>query len=245
MIHIQTIPETASTNADMLIMAAEGAPEGQWLRAERQTSGKGRMGREWASPAGNLYASGLVRLRPTDPPAPTLAFVAAVALENYLRHVAPDVPFQIKWPNDVLVDGAKISGILLERAGDAVVIGIGVNLARHPDLPDRRTTSLTALTGEMFDPNLFLLGLADRFSEMLDLWRIDGFRPILAQWSARAHPPGTPLSVSLPDGKRLEGLFDGLTDDAALRLRLSDGEVRILHAGDVFLLDASVSNEHD
>ena len=245
MIHIQTIPETASTNADMLIMAAEGAPEGQWLRAERQTSGKGRMGREWASPAGNLYASGLVRLRPTDPPAPTLAFVAAVALENHLRHVAPDVLFQIKWPNDVLVDGAKVSGILLERAGDAVVIGIGVNLASHPDLADRKTTSLTALTGDMFDPNLFLLGLAGRFAETLDLWRIDGLRPILSQWATRAHPTGTSLSVSLPDGNRIEGLFDGLTDAAALRLRLSDGEVRILHAGDVFLLDASVSNEHD
>ena len=245
MIHIQTIPETGSTNADMLVSAAQGSAEGLWLRAERQTSGKGRMGRTWASPVGNLYASGLVRLKPSDPPAPTLAIVAAVALESHLRRTAPDVAFQIKWPNDILVVGAKISGILLERGGDAVVIGIGVNLASHPDLSDRKTTSLAALTGEMFDPNLFLVGLADRFAQILNKWRIDGLRPILAQWAARAHPPGTSLSVSLPDGKRIEGLFDGLTDDAALRLRLGDGEVRIIHAGDVFLLDASENTEHD
>lgn len=238
MIHIQTIPETGSTNADMLIMAAEGAPEGQWLRAARQTSGKGRMGREWASPVGNLYATGLVRVKPTDPPAPTLAFVAAVALESHLRHVAPDVPFQIKWPNDVLVVGAKVSGILLERAGDAVVIGIGVNLASHPALADRKTTSLGALTGETFDPSAFLAGLADRFAEMLNHWRVKGLAPILDKWGTRAHALGTALTVSLPDGRRIDGFFDGLNTDAALRLKLNDGEIRIIHAGDVFLNNA-------
>ncbi len=235
MTHIQTVLETGSTNADMLALAADGALEGHWLRAERQTGGRGRMGRDWASPAGNLYASTIIRLQPYDPPAPTLAFGAAVALECHLRSLAPDTPFQIKWPNDILVDGAKISGILLERAGDAVVIGIGVNLASHPDLPDRKTTSLAALTGDVIDPAAFLEGLAVSLAASVALWRGEGMSSILRQWEDRAHKLGTALSALLPDGERLEGQYDGLTPDAALKLKLSDSNIRIIHAADVFL----------
>src|SRR3954453_13260164 len=112
---IRTVTETGSTNDDVAALAREGAVEGTWLRAERQSGGKGRQGRAWLSPAGNLHASTLVRIQPKDPPAPTLALVAAVALHETLRSHAPDV--RIKWPNDLLVGGAKLAGILLERQG--------------------------------------------------------------------------------------------------------------------------------
>jgi BirA family transcriptional regulator, biotin operon repressor / biotin---[acetyl-CoA-carboxylase] ligase len=220
----------------MLALAGSGAAEGLWLRAERQTAGRGRMGRDWASPAGNLYASTIVRIWAGDPAAATLGFVVAVALDEVLRAYAPDALFQIKWPNDVLASGQKLSGILLERTGDAIVIGVGVNLASHPDLPDRPTTSLAALTGSAPDPATFLEHLAEAFTRWLARWRGEGLGPVITQWRARAHPVGTALKASLPDGGALEGLFDGLDNEGAIKLRLADGAVRAIHAGDVFLV---------
>lgn len=245
----------------MLVLASAGASEGSWLRAERQTSGKGRQGRAWDSPPGNLYASTLVRLRPADPPAATLALVAAVALEEAVRvfllplhpseswglsatqHApkAKDPSFRsgdglvIKWPNDLLLDGAKLSGILLERAGEAVVIGIGVNLAHHPDLADRPTTSLAAHATAPAPP-AFLEVLAETFARWLARWRSEGLDPVRLRWLDRAHAPGTALIARLPHGDAIEGLFDGLTADGALILRLASGARRVIHAGDVFLI---------
>lgn len=218
----------------MLALAAAGASEGSWLRAERQTSGKGRQGRAWDSPPGNLYASTLVRLRPADPSAATLALAAAVALEEAVRVFLP-AGATIKWPNDLLIDGAKLSGILLERAGEAVVIGIGVNLAHHPDLPDRLTTNLAA-QGAPVDPATFLDVLADSFSSWLARWRQQGLDPVRLRWLDRSHPVGTALATHLPDGSRVHGLFEGLDAEGALILREAGGNRRIVHAGDVFLL---------
>jgi BirA family transcriptional regulator, biotin operon repressor / biotin---[acetyl-CoA-carboxylase] ligase len=206
------------------------------VRAERQTAGRGRMGRDWASPVGNLYASGLIRLRAGDPPAATLGFVAALALDKILSIYAPDAAFHIKWPNDVLAGGAKLSGILLERAGDAVIVGIGVNLASYPKIPGRVTTSIADLTGTAPDPATFLDYLAEAFGDILAQWRTEGLGPILSCWQERAHPVGAPLSVSLPDGTSLNGVYEGLGPDGALKLRLADGGVRAIHAGDVFLV---------
>jgi BirA family transcriptional regulator, biotin operon repressor / biotin---[acetyl-CoA-carboxylase] ligase len=206
------------------------------VRAERQTAGRGRMGRDWASPVGNLYASGLIRLRAGDPPAATLGFVAALALDKILSIYAPDAAFHIKWPNDVMANGAKLSGILLERAGDAVIVGIGVNLASHPKIPGRLTTSIAELTGTAADPATFLDYLAEAFGDILAQWRTEGLGPILSRWQERAHPVGASLSVSLPDGTSLEGVYEGLDPNGALKLRLADGAVRVIHAGDVFLV---------
>jgi BirA family transcriptional regulator, biotin operon repressor / biotin---[acetyl-CoA-carboxylase] ligase len=192
------------------------------------------LGRNWSSPLGNLYASGLVRLRAGDPPASTLGFVAAIALYDVLSRTAPKAAFQIKWPNDVMANGAKISGILLERAGDAIVVGIGVNLASHPNLPDRQTTSVATLTGAAPQPDAFIPLLVDAFTRVLDQWRTLGLPHILALWQANAHPVGAPLSVTVPDGTRLNGNFQGLSRDGALILRLADGTDRAIHAGDVF-----------
>ncbi|MGL4312707.1 MAG: biotin--[acetyl-CoA-carboxylase] ligase [Sphingomonas sp.] len=254
----------------MIALAASGVAEGFWLRAERQTAGRGRQGRHWVSPPGNLYASTLVRLRPSDPPPATLALVAAVVVEEAVRvylgephsssrhpsesrgrspgaggegNIANGPSFrwgdgsdlQIKWPNDVLLGGAKLAGILLERAGDAVVIGVGVNLAHHPDDLDRAVTSLAAYAAAP-DPAAFVETLAEIFARWLARWRGAGLAPVRDRWLARAHPVGTALTARLPDGAAIDGLFDGLDGDGALILRLADGARHVIHAGDVFLI---------
>jgi BirA family biotin operon repressor/biotin-[acetyl-CoA-carboxylase] ligase len=217
----------------MAELARSGTPEGVWLRAERQNAGKGRQGRAWDSPVGNLYISTLIRLRPSDPPAATLALVAAVALEETVRTFG--VSAMLKWPNDLLVDGAKLSGILLERVGDAVILGIGVNLAHHPEGLDRAATSLAAY-GPAPDPDIFAETLGESFERWVSRWRGEGLVSVRERWLARAHPPGTALTARLADGSAIDGLFDGLTGEGALILRLADGTQRVIHAGDVFLL---------
>ena len=231
---IRTVAETGSTNADMIALAATGLEEGVWLRAERQTGGRGRQGRVWVSSPGNLYASTLVHIRPSDPPAATLALVAAVALEEAVSAYLPDMA-TLKWPNDLLIDGAKLSGILLERAGAAVVIGLGVNLAHHPADADRVATSLAAC-GAPVDAADFIETLADAFARWVERWRGEGVDVVRRRWVACAHPVDTPLTVRLPDGSAVDGLFEGLDGEGALILRLADGTRRVIHAGDVFLL---------
>jgi BirA family biotin operon repressor/biotin-[acetyl-CoA-carboxylase] ligase len=266
---IRTVAETGSTNADLLELARTGLGEGLWLRAERQTAGRGRQGRDWVSPVGNLYASTLVRVGVSNPAAATLAFVAAVALEEVVSlflhsgagrgptgmagvtepgaHQLPPSRLgsglrggaggevRLKWPNDLLIDGAKVSGILLERTDDAVVIGVGVNLAQSPVLPDRPTTNL-ADHGASVEPGTFLETLAASFDRWLGRWRGEGLAPIRQRWLERAHPVGTALTARLPDGEAIDGLFVGLDTDGALILRVASGERRVIHAADVFLL---------
>jgi BirA family biotin operon repressor/biotin-[acetyl-CoA-carboxylase] ligase len=233
---IHTVAETGSTNDDVATLAREGAPEGTWLRAGRQSGGRGRQGREWHSPPGNLYASTLVRLRPGDPPAPTLALVAAVALHEVASAFAVvGVAIEIKWPNDLLVAGAKLSGILLERIDDAIVVGFGVNLADHPDETDRPAINMGMLGGAP-DPARFLEALAASLARWVERWRSEGVEPIRTRWLASAHPPGTALSTHMPGGGRVEGLFEGLDESGALKLRMADGTTSVIHAGDVFLI---------
>lgn len=232
---IRRVAETGSTNADLLTLAASGATEGLWLIAERQTSGRGRQGRLWQSPPGNFHGSTLVRLRSGDPPAETLAIMAAVALHEAVRAHADPRDLIIKWPNDLMIGGAKLAGLLLERAGDAVVVGAGVNLAHHPEGLDRAVTSLAA-HGHAPDPAAFAETLAEGFARWLARWRGEGLAPIVARWSLHAHPPGTALATHLPDGTRVEGVFERLDRDGVLILRLADGGVRAIHAGDVFLI---------
>jgi BirA family biotin operon repressor/biotin-[acetyl-CoA-carboxylase] ligase len=185
------------------------------------------------SPPGNLYASTLVRLRPGDPNPATLAMVAAVALDEVLRAYGAEPV--IKWPNDLLIGDAKLTGILLERSGHAVVVGIGVNLAHHPEGLDRAVTSVAAQGLGAPDTALFLRDLTEAFARWLAVWRT-GLEPVRRRWLERAHPPGTALSVRLREQAAIDGLFDGLDADGALRLRLASGEVQVIHAGDVFLI---------
>jgi BirA family transcriptional regulator, biotin operon repressor / biotin---[acetyl-CoA-carboxylase] ligase len=195
------------------------------------------MGRVWDSPSGNLFASTIVLLRSTDPPAPTLAFVAALATYDAVQQIAPQVPIQIKWPNDLLSsDGAKLCGMLLERAGDAIVVGVGLNLVAHPQGLTRQVTDLVSLGALPPPPQAVAEILASAFAIWLERWRMGGMRGVGQSWQNAAHPVGTALSVNLPDGAILHGLYQGLGDDGALQLRLADGTIRAIHAADVFLI---------
>jgi BirA family biotin operon repressor/biotin-[acetyl-CoA-carboxylase] ligase len=158
--------------------------------------------------------------------------VAAVALHEVAAAYAGEAEVIVKWPNDLLAGGAKLAGILLEREGEAVVIGFGLNLAHFPPDLERPATSLAALSGTVPDPASFLEALATAFACWLSRWRSEGLAAIRRQWLAVAHPPGTALAL----GDGLQGLFDGLDESGALRLRLADGSTRLIHAGDVFLI---------
>lgn len=232
---IDVVASTGSTNADLLAAARSGAPEGRWLRAERQERGRGRLERPWESPPGNLYASTIVRLRTGDPPAPSLALVAGVALAEVAGAYAGPGRLTVKWPNDLLAGPAKLAGILLERDGDAIVIGFGVNLTSHPALPDRPTADLAALVGHAPGPHEFCGELAIALARWLARWRGEGLEPVRRRWLEQAHPPGSAISVGPPHA-RVEGLFDGLERDGSLRLRRADGTIEIVRAGDVQLL---------
>ncbi len=212
-------------------------PEGLWLRADAQDGGRGRMGRVWESPPGNVFASTVVRLRSLDPPAPSLAFVIALAVFDTIKQIAPQVAVMVKWPNDILsVDGAKLCGMLLERSGDAVIIGVGLNLLHHPEALDRRVTNIAALGGNPPHPQAVVEILANTFDIWLTRWRNMGLSSIFKSWQAGAHPIGTALSVKLPSGEVHEGLYAGLSDEGALQLRLADGSIRAIHAADIFLI---------
>lgn len=175
--------------------------------------------------------STVVQLRAGDPIAATLALVAGVALARTVATLAPMVDFQLKWPNDVLIDGAKCSGILLERTGDAVVIGMGVNLVSAPELPDRPTACLADKDARI-DRDRFADVLAVAMVDALWVWRQEGVESVVRAWLPLGHPVGTPLHVS---EQGIDGFFDGLAPDGALRLRLGGGEIMLIHAGDIEL----------
>ncbi len=234
---IRFIVETGSTNADLIAgLAYGGGPsEGDWLVADRQTAGRGRQGRAWFDGTGNFMGSTVVHARPDDPPLHTLALVAGLALHGV---VAPLVPLPaspvLKWPNDVLIGPAKLAGVLLERAGEAVVVGIGVNLAAAPEIEGRETVALADFTPRP-DRDQFAARLAASFATELGYWRAGGLAPVIARWLTAAHPVGTPLLVGEPGETPVEGQFYGLDPDGALILRRADGTRQSVHAGEVRL----------
>ena len=234
------VAETGSTNADALIAARAGDPGQHWFSAGRQVSGKGRQGRQWVSEAGNLYATALL----VDP-APvshlaTLPFVAALALhaaianlDGMARH-----DLRLKWPNDLLLNGAKVSGILLEvdhlRNGyPAVAIGFGVNLAHHPDPALYAATDLNSL-GIEIEPMAMLVRLAAEFDAVLTAWdRGQKFPAIRHEWLRHARGIGEPIRVNLP-GRSVDGTFADIDMDGCLVLVHKDGRQERISAGDVF-----------
>ena len=178
---------------------------------------------------GNFFGSTLVELAPGDPPAQSLSLAAGLALIDATDVAEPSLSLLLKWPNDLLLDGRKLAGILLERQGDRVIIGFGVNLAAAPDLPGR----LAADLGGRIAPEAFAPLLAGAMSRMLSLWRTSGPSDFALAWLARAYPIGTELKVHGGDSGVVEGRFDGIEPDGTLRLRLEDGSVRAIHAADV------------
>lgn len=237
MTRITLVAETGSTNADMTALAGTGWEEGHWLRAERQVAGRGRMGREWRSLVGNLQASTLIRLRPVDPPVSGLGLLVGVALWEAVTQLTPQAGVQLKWPNDLMAGPAKVAGVLLERVGDAVIVGVGVNVRTAPQVEGRATTALADLPGGgAIDAARLAETLAERFTAWLARWRAEGFAPVRAAWSAAAHAPGTRLRLDPGSERAIEGGFEGVAEDGALLLRLDDGTRRVVHSGDVGFL---------
>ena len=196
-----------------------------------QEAGRGRQGREWVSRRGNFLGSTIVELLPGDPPAQSLSLVCGLALIEALDAAMPDLPLLLKWPNDLLLDGRKLAGILLERQGDRVVAGFGVNLAAAPELPGNAAAHLDGrITPEAFAPLL-----AASMDRMLSMWRKVDAQAFARAWLARAHALGSALAVHGNDAEELSGRFDGIEPDGTLRLRLADGTVRAIHAADVSL----------
>ncbi|WP_295631995.1 biotin--[acetyl-CoA-carboxylase] ligase [Novosphingobium sp.] len=242
---IQTVAEIGSTNSALLARLADGQAtgEGDWLVADRQTGGRGRAGRTWFDGLGNFMGSTVAWLSAGDPPAPTLALVAGVAVHRAISGLSPGLrDVWLKWPNDVLLAGAKLGGILLERQGDAVVVGIGVNLAPAPDLPDRPSASLRS-AGLDIARDTFAEALAAQWSSALASWHLGDWPALRGEWLERAHPLGTRLMVRDAGGEPIEGTFAGLEPHGAALLRLADGAMRAIHAGEIELVRADAAGD--
>ncbi len=238
----------ASTNEEALRLAAQGEAGGLWVVAEAQAKGRGRGGRGWSSPPGNLYASHLLRLTCPLTTAQQLTLLAPVALFDavavLLGHPAHSTDkLRLKWPNDLLVDGAKVSGILLESAmatggGLVLVMGLGLNLASHPPGLDQAATHLHE-QGSQATPEQALAALAGAMARWLTRWdQGRGFAAIRAAWLERAGPIGEVLRVRVsadPAVPRVEGTFAGLDAAGALLLNHADGSRSVHIQGDVAL----------
>ncbi len=234
------LDETGSTNADILALARKGEAGHLWLTAGRQISGRGRQGRVWISEPGNLYATALL-----IDPAPierigTLPFVAATALHAALAGLPGMERHQLrlKWPNDLIANGSKISGILLEsdhlkNGTIAVACGFGVNIAHHPDPALYTATDLDALGISATAQEVFAR-LADSFKAVLTAWdHGHGFAAIRREWLSHAKGKGEKVRVNLA-GSSVEGIFEDIDMDGCLLLRHRDGTIQKISAGDVF-----------
>ena len=220
-----------STNDEAMRLAREGAAHGTVVHADEQTAGRGRLSRRWLSPPGNLYVSIMLRLGLLAARTVELSFVAALAVADAVETMLPQqVRATLKWPNDVLVRDGKISGILVEQADDALVIGIGVNVLQAPSGVTHKVSTIVGCGG--------LATVDGARSELLaalgnwfDTWQQEGFAAIRAAWLARAHPPGTLLRVTIGD-RSIEGRFATLAPDGTLIIDTDEGR-RSYTAGDV------------
>jgi BirA family transcriptional regulator, biotin operon repressor / biotin---[acetyl-CoA-carboxylase] ligase len=229
----------ASTNAEALALARGGERGPLWIAARQQSAGRGRRGNSWISPPGNLYAT-LLLTDPAPPDcAPQLSFVAVLALHDAIAACAPALrkPLTLKWPNDLLCGGAKLAGILIEgeRAADAlaVAIGIGVNCESHPEQTPYPATNLRGEGAAVAAEALFE-ALTATMAQRLSQWgRGAGFPEIRADWIARAAGIGGDMRARLPD-KEIIGRGEGLDEHGRLLLRLPDGSLQAIAAGEVF-----------
>jgi len=238
--NLVALDEVDSTNDEARrLIERENATEGTLVWARAQRSGRGRRGKHWASPPGNLYLSLVVR--PACPPrqAAQLSFVAALALGDALAALVPkpgDIAF--KWPNDVLFGGRKVAGILLESSTstpqrlDWLVVGVGVNVASSPDDTRVVATSLHA-EGCEATAAAVLEGFAHHYLEWSERWRADGFAPVREAWLRRAAGRGQPVTVDL-ESEHCSGRFADLDGAGALVVELAGGGRRKVNAGEVY-----------
>lgn len=236
-----------STNDEARRLAREGAPEPTLVWALEQTAGRGRRGRDWSSPPGNLYVTAVLRPACSYQEAAQLGFAGALALAEAFDAALPaDAPVAVKWPNDLLVRRRKAAGILLESvAGQdgglaALLLGIGANVAHAPaDAAFPATDLRRAGARPDLDPAALLAPLAANLLAWTARWRQEGFAPLRQAWLARAHAPGEALQVRLPSGT-LSGRFRDLDATGALVLETAQGVERVA-VGDVFFPAAATA----
>jgi len=227
---LKEFAELDSTNQEARRMAMAGENGPLWITASRQSAGRGRRGREWKSEEGNLFATLLIRPSRPKPEWAQLSFVAAIATADMAAHYSPGIA--VKWPNDVLLEGRKLAGILLETMGEALVIGIGVNLKSHPPDTEFPAISLATAIPTPPSPQQALGLLAPGFAEWYDSWEKSGFGPIRNAWLARAAGLGSRIRARLPGAEHV-GVFEGIDEQGALLLK-ENTQTRILAAGEVF-----------
>lgn len=231
---VEQVAEVDSTNEACRLRALAGEGAGLVIRADRQTSGRGRRGRTWASPAGNLYASLLLRPERAVSEAAALGFAAVTAIGDVAEALLPDhAQVRHKWPNDLLVNGRKASGILLEAQPGFLVLGIGVNILSHPADTPYPATDLLAEGAAPVAPQALLERFLAAFRPLYQTWTADGFAALLPAWRRRAAGLGAAIEVRL-EREILYGIFRDLDPDGALRLALADGSERRIAAGDVY-----------
>ena len=241
------LDEAGSTNDEAKARAETGAPEGRVVWARQQRAGRGRRGRTWISPPGNLYLSVILRPSCEARSIAQLSFVAALAVHDLVDGLLPGMA-RCKWPNDILVDGGKVAGVLLESAlglegrVDWVVLGIGVNLASHPGLEGPvPSTSLAASGAPLLMPEDALPPLLAALTWHRREWEKQGFAAVRSAWLDRAHGLGGPVTVA-NGGQTLVGIFEGLDADGALVLAQADAVPISIAAGDVYFGDAGTAH---
>jgi BirA family transcriptional regulator, biotin operon repressor / biotin---[acetyl-CoA-carboxylase] ligase len=231
------LDQVDSTSSEAARRAASGERGPLWIVARSQVGGRGRSGRQWASPPGNLYSSYLMTSSLAAPQLTQLSLVAGLAVHEAVDRMLPGRQIALKWPNDVLVEGAKVSGVLIESQpvlgnhATSVVIGIGLNLAHHPTIPGRSTISLSALGAEIPPERAFLF-VAKAVNAWFAVWSEGtGFSAIREAWLRRSLNIGSRMSVWAA-AQRLQGYFAGLADDGAMVLALDEGGERRITFGD-------------
>lgn len=235
---LKEFDEIDSTNEEARRLAASGERGPVWITARHQTAGRGRRGRKWESPTGNLAATLLLSPEKPASECAQLSFVSALAVFDTIVGFEPDAEIRVKWPNDVLVNGRKIAGILLESASQGanpvfLAIGIGINLKTHPSDTEFPATSLASLGLAAPLPRHALLELAGPFAKWYDIWRGEGFSPIRDAWLARAAGLGTRIRARLQN-EETSGMFEGIDMTGALLLREAQDRLRTISAGEVY-----------
>ncbi len=237
-----TFDEVGSTNDEAIRLAETGASHGTIVTAKRQTAGRGRRGRAWVSPEGNLHLSIVLRPEATAERVAQLSFVAAVAVGEAVKpYLSDSVTIRYKWPNDVLLNGAKVSGILLETASadrgriEWVVLGVGINIEHYPEDTPYPATSLAAQGARGATLEQVTRRFVACLNDWYDLWRSDGFVPIREAWLANAAGLGREIDVRLSN-ETCRGRFEHLDNDGALILALPSGGTRRITSGDVFFV---------
>ena len=241
-IPVRWFDEFDSTNAEARRRAEAGETGPLWIAARRQTAGRGRRGRSWDTAEGNLAATLLATTDLPPAEAAQLSFVTALAVGELVRAWVPPELVAFKWPNDVLLAGGKVSGILIESGrrpdGDLwLAVGVGVNLAAAPDLPGQATAAIAAHLRQGLPapaPEAALEFLSASLARQIAAWRQGGFEPVRRAWLAAAMTMGRTCTARLGETV-LRGTALDLDADGALLLRLDSGEVRRITAGDVIL----------